>query len=216
MTVTQDLVEQITRLVVEALREQRPDPRRVVLGVSNRHVHLTAEDFRTLFGSPEPTVKSFVRQHGEFAAEETVTLVGPKGSMERVRVMGPCRSRSQVELSRTDCYALGVKAPVVQSGHLDSAAPITLVGPHGRVELEHGAIIAARHVHLGPDDARALGVQDQDLVRVRVEGERGAVLGNVICRVKDNFTSEVHLDTDEANAVGARSGDMVTILLEGE
>ncbi|MCT1458346.1 phosphate propanoyltransferase [Aestuariimicrobium sp. p3-SID1156] len=210
----QELVERVTRLVVEALREHA-DPRRVLLGVSNRHVHLSLEDFRTLFGADAPTVKAHVVQHGEFAANEVVTLVGPKGMMDRVRVMGPCRSRSQVELSRTDCYALGIKAPVAQSGHLDDAAPITIIGPKGRVDLDHAAIIAARHVHLGPEDARRLGVKDQDLVSVRIEGDRAAVLDNVICRVKDNFTSEVHLDTDEANAVGVRSGDRVTILVDG-
>ena len=214
MTVdTQELVEHITRLVVLALREH-DDPRRVVLGVSNRHVHLSPEDFRTLFGTSEPTVKAFVVQHGEFAAEQSLTVQGPRGSLERVRVMGPCRPRSQVELSRSDCYSLGINAPVVQSGHLDTAAPVTLIGPQGRVELDHAAIIAARHIHLGPNDAHRLGVSDQDLVRVRFEGDRGAVLDNVICRVKDNFTAEVHLDTDEANAVGARTGDIVTILVE--
>lgn len=212
MTVNQELVQHITRLVVVALREQI-DPRRVRLGVSNRHVHLSPEDFRILFGTSEPTVKAFVVQRGEFAAEQTVTLQGPKGRMERVRVMGPLRSRTQVEVSHTDCHGLGIKAPVVQSGHLDDAAPITLLGPAGQVECEHAAIIAARHIHLGPADASRLGVQDQDLVRVRIDGDRGGVLDNVICRVKDNFTAEVHLDLDEANAVGARTGDKVTVLV---
>lgn len=208
----QELIMHITHLVVDALAKHT-DPHRVVLGVSNRHVHLSPEDFVTLFGSGEPTVKAWVVQHGEFAANETVTIQGSRGSMERVRVMGPCRPRSQVELSATDCRALGIQAPVTQSGHLDEAAPITIIGPAGRIDCEHAAIVAARHIHLGPGDAEALGVKDQDLVRVRIEGDRGGVLDNVICRVKDNFTSEVHLDTDEANGIGGRTGDMVTVLV---
>ncbi|MGA4670688.1 phosphate propanoyltransferase [Propionibacteriaceae bacterium Y1923] len=216
MTVAdQELITRITTLVVDALAKHT-DPHRVVLGVSNRHVHLSPEDFATLFGSGEPTVKAWVVQHGEFAADQVVTIEGPRGRMEKVRVMGPCRRQSQVELSATDCRALGINAPVTQSGYLDEAAPITIIGPEGRVDLEHAAIIAARHIHLGPGDAEALGVKDQQLVKVRFEGERGGVLDNVICRVKDNFTSEVHLDTDEANAVMGRTGDIVTVLVEEE
>lgn len=206
-----ELIMRITTLVVAALAEHT-DPRRVVLGVSNRHVHLSEGDYRTLFGTGEPTVKAWVVQHGEFAADQTVTIQGPRGTMERVRVMGPCRPRSQVELSQSDCRALGVDAPVRQSGYLDDAAPITIIGPAGRIDLEHAAIVAARHIHLGPDDAKRLGVNDQDLVRVRVDGERGGVLDNVICRVKDSYIAEVHLDTDEANGVGGRTGDKVLIL----
>lgn len=210
----QVLITRITQLVVDALADHA-DPRRVVLGVSNRHVHLSPGDYRTLFGEGEPTVKAWVVQHGEFAAEQTVTIAGPRGQMERVRVMGPCRPRSQVELSKTDARALGVDAPVRQSGHLDDAAPITIIGPAGSVDLDHAAIVAARHIHLGPDDARRLGVSDQDLVQVRIDGDRGGTLDNVICRVKDSYTAEVHLDTDEANGVGGRTGDKVLIIGSG-
>lgn len=212
MQLTKELMEQVVREVMDDLQRESSDPRRVVIGVSNRHVHLSPGDFRTLFGYDEPTVRKYVRQVGEFAADETVTVKGAKSSMEKIRVMGPLRPRSQVELSHTDCYALGIKAPVRQSGYLDDAAPVTLIGPRGSVNLDHGAIIASRHVHLGPKDAEGLGVKDQDLIRVVFEGDRGGVLENVICRVKDNFTSEIHIDTDEANAVGARTGDVVTII----
>ena len=212
MQLTKELLEQVIKEVMDDLQQESTDPRRVVIGVSNRHVHLSPEDFRTLFGYSEPNVRKYVRQVGEFAADETVTVQGPKSSMEKVRVMGPLRARSQVELSHTDCYALGIKAPVRQSGYLDDAAPAALVGPRGSVNLDHAAIIASRHVHLGPQDATRLGVKDQDLVKVVFEGDRGGVLDNVICRVKDNFTSEIHIDTDEANAIGARTGDVVTII----
>lgn len=212
MQLTKKLLEQVVREVMDDLQLESSDPRRVVIGVSNRHVHLSSADFRTLFGYDEPTVRKLVRQRDEYAADETVTVQGPRNAMEKVRVMGPLRARSQVELSHTDCYALGLKAPVRQSGHLDDAAPVTLVGLRGSVNLDHAAIIASRHVHLGPQDAKRLGVQDQDLVKVAFEGDRGGVLDNVICRVKDNFTSEIHIDTDEANAIGARTGDVVTII----
>lgn len=212
MQLTKELLEQVVREVMDDLQRESSDPERVVLGVSNRHVHLSPRDFRTLFGYDEPTVRKYVRQRGEFAADETVTVQGSKNSMERVRVMGPLRPKSQVELSHTDCYAVGIKAPVRQSGHLDDAAPVTLVGPKGSVDLDHAAIIASRHVHLGPQDAVRLGVKDQELVKVVFTGDRGGVLDNVICRVKDNYTSEIHIDTDEANAIGARTGDVVTIV----
>ncbi|NLE98179.1 MAG: phosphate propanoyltransferase [Propionibacterium sp.] len=202
------LVSQIAERVLARISEA--DPHRVIVGVSNRHVHLTDDDFSTLFGYSKPTVRRYVRQHGEFAAEETVTLVGPKNTIERVRVMGPNRNATQVEIARTDCITLGVDAPIAQSGHLEHAAPVELRGPKGAVR-RNAAIVAARHIHMGPDDARALGLEDQDLVRVAFGGQRGGVLDNLIIRVKDSFLQELHLDTDEANALGAASGDWVRI-----
>lgn len=208
MTETQ-LIASIVDLVLE--RIAGADPRRVVVGISNRHVHLCDADFQTLFGYPAPQVRKYVRQHGEFAAEESVTLHGPKGTMTRVRVMGPNRSATQVELSRTDCFALGINAPMAQSGHLDDAAPIEIEGPAGRVSVPHAVIVAGRHIHMGPAEARALGVQDQDRVSVDFGGERGARLDNFLVRVKASYLLELHLDTDEGNAVGAKTGDHVRI-----
>lgn len=204
------LISQIADRVFAKLIEA--DPSRVVVGISNRHVHLSDADFQALFGYPEPRVRKPVRQRGEFAAEETVTLHGPKGSMERVRVMGPNRPATQVELSRTDAYALGVPAPMAQSGHLADAAPIEISGPAGRVTCTNAAIVAGRHIHMGPADARALGLADQDRVSVLFEGERGGRLDHFLIRVKDSYLAELHLDTDEGNAVGARTGDRVRIL----
>ena len=187
------------------------DPSKVIVGISNRHLHLSDADFRTLFGYDAPTEYKTVRQHGEFAAEETVTLHGPKGSMGRIRVMGPNRPATQVELSQTDCYALGIKAPMAQSGNLADAAPIEIEGPAGRVSLEHAVIVAGRHIHMGPSDAAALGLVDQDRVSVVFGSERGARLDNFLIRVKDSYVLELHLDTDEGNAVGAKTGDWATI-----
>ncbi|WP_040284201.1 phosphate propanoyltransferase [Tessaracoccus massiliensis] len=203
------LISQIADRVLARLKAS--DPSQVIVGISNRHVHLSDADFRALFGYAAPKVKKEVRQRGEFAAEETVTLHGPKGAMARVRVMGPNRPRTQVELSRTDCFALGIDAPMAQSGHLDDAAPIEIEGPAGRISLEHAVIVAGRHIHMSPEAAGALGLRDQDRVSVRFPGERGARLDNFLIRVKDSYLPELHLDTDEGNAVGARTGDHVEI-----
>lgn len=213
MSADSQLVDEIARRVVDKLTELS-DPTSIIVGVSNRHVHLSAEDLKTLFGLDEMTVKRYVRQPKEFAADHVVTVHGPKRSFTGVRVMGPCRAKSQVELSRTDCFALGLNAPVTQSGHLENAAPIEIEGPLGRISCEHAAIIAARHLHTGPEGAAQLGVKDQDLVKIRVDGERGGVLDNVIVRVKADWIPEVHLDTDEANGLGLRSGDRVHLVKE--
>lgn len=202
---TTALVDQITSEVWARL-QRLTDPTNIVLGVSNRHVHLCEADLTTLFGLDAMTKFRAVRQPKEFAAEQFVAIYGPKGSFAKVRAMGPCRAKSQVELSLTDCYALGIKAPVIQSGHLDTAAPIDIEGPCGRIHLEHGALVAARHVHLAPADAQRLGVKDQDLVKFSFEGQRGGVLDNFIVRTNPDWVPEIHLDTDEANALGLRHG----------
>lgn len=206
--------QQLVALIAERVLQKvnKADPRKVIVGISNRHVHLTDGDFERLFGRSRPSVKKYVRQHGEFAADEVVTLRGPKGEMPRVRVMGPNRAATQVELSRTDCYTLGVQAPMAQSGHLDQAGPIDIVGPAGEVHVEQAVIVAGRHIHMGPDDAHALGLKDQDRVRVRFDGERGGVLDHFLVRVKDSYVLELHLDLDEGNAIGARTGDWATIV----
>lgn len=208
MTETQLIASIVDRVLT---RIAEADPRQVIVGISNRHVHLSDADFQTLFGYPTPKVKKHVRQHGEFAAEESVTLHGPKGTMARVRVMGPNRPQTQVELSRTDCFALGIDAPMAQSGHLADAAPIEIEGPEGRVRLDHAVIVAGRHIHMGPSEAAALGVTDQERVSVMFAGERGGRLDNFLVRVKDSYLLELHLDTDEGNAIGARTGDYVRI-----
>lgn len=204
-----NIVEQVAKVVVDKIFDA--DPSRVVVGISNRHVHLTDEDFKTLFGYDHPEVYKYVRQHGEFAAKESVTIVGPKGTFERVRVMGPNRTATQVEIAATDARALGVQAPMAQSGHLENAAPITIIGPKGQVERK-AAIIAGRHIHMGPSDAAALGLKDQDRVSVQFDGDRAARLDNFLVRVKDSYLLELHLDTDEGNAVSYRSGDWALIL----
>jgi putative phosphotransacetylase len=198
------LVEEVTRMVLFRLHSMQ---NQIVLGVSNRHVHLSREDLATLFGLDALTVYRRVRQPGEFAAEQFVKVHGPRTTFEKVRIMGPCRAKSQVELSRTDCIQLGIDAPLTQSGHLENAGAVEIEGPKGRVLLEHAALVAARHVHMGPGHAAELGVADQDLVKFRFAGQRGGVLENFLVRVKDDWVPEIHLDTDEANALGLQSGD---------
>lgn len=207
---TRVLVEEITRAVLSRLQAQL---NQVAVGVSNRHVHLSTGDLATLFGLDALTVFRAVRQPGEFAAEQFVAVHGPRTTFGKVRVMGPCRPKSQVELSRTDAIALGIDAPLTQSGHLDHAGPIDIEGPKGRIHLEHGALVAARHIHMGPSHAQAWGLADQDLVKVRIAGQRGGVLDNVIVRIKPEWVPEVHLDTDEANALGMHHGDLAELLL---
>jgi propanediol utilization protein len=185
---------------------------KVPVGISNRHIHLSQEDLETLFGAGyELTVRNDLSQTGQFAAEETVTIQGPKSSMVNVRILGPTRKETQLEISRTDSFALGVKPPVRDSGFLDGTPGITVIGPKGQIALERGVIIAQRHIHMTEEDATAFGVKDKDLVSVRVDGERAVVFENVLVRVRNDFVLEMHIDTDEANAAILGNGQMVEV-----
>lgn len=186
---------------------------RVTVGVSVRHVHLSQEHADQLFGKGYEFRKlRMLRQPGQYACEETVTLIGPKGSIPNVRVLGPVRPYTQVEVSKTDCFVLGINAPVRDSGDIENTPGIKVVGPAGSVDLEKGVILPFRHLHLHPDDAAELGVKDKDLVAVRTTGERRLILENVLCRVSPNYVLEFHIDTDEANAAGLRNGDSVQVI----
>ncbi len=185
----------------------------VIVGVSNRHLHLSQDDLETLFGPGyELTVFKELAQPGQYAAAEQIALVGPKGTIEGVRVLGPVRSKTQIEVSMTDAYKLGVKPPVRESGDLANSAPITIEGPSGSVELKDGVILAWRHIHMHTSDAEARGLKDKDVVSVRVGGPRGIVFENVIVRVRDDYALEMHVDTDEANAALLKNGAEVEIL----
>jgi acetate kinase len=177
-------------------------PRAIPIAVSARHVHLDRDAMDALFGpGSELTPKSPLSQPGQFAAEEKVSLVGPRARIDGVRVLGPVRKRTQVEISRTDEFTLGVDAPVRPSGQVEASAPIVLEGPAGTVQLSEGLICALRHIHMHPDDAAAFGVKDHDVVEVAVRGgARELTFGNVQVRVSDAYRLEMHIDTDEANA----------------
>jgi acetate kinase len=181
----------------------------IPIGVSAHHVHLSQADVEQLFGAGHQlTPLSPLEQPGQFACEETVRLVGPRGSVDRVRVLGPARKETQVEIARTEGFRLGINAPVRMSGDLEGTPGLTLEGPAGQVGLKNGVIYALRHIHMTPTDARRLGLQNGDVVRVRVGGAREVVFGDVAVRVSPKFQLELHLDTDEANAAELNSGDV--------
>ncbi len=208
-------VELITRLVARAMieREEKKDGYVVPIGVSARHIHLTQSDLETLFGAGYRLTKKKDLMGGQFASNETVTIVGLKlRAIENVRILGPVRKASQVEISATDAIKLGIRAPLRDSGDLSGSAPIAVVGPKGAIYLEEGCIVAARHIHMSPEDAKASGLQDGDRVSVRVDNERGTVFNRCKIRVSPEFTLEMHIDTDEANAAGIKQGDTCVIV----
>ncbi|SDW25540.1 phosphate propanoyltransferase [Paenibacillus sp. CF384] len=185
----------------------------VPVGVSARHIHLSQEHVEILFGQgAELSVFKPLSQPGQYAANETVEVVGPKGSFGKVRILGPVRKRTQLEVSRTDAFTLGIKPPVRESGDIAGSAGITIKGPAGEVTIEEGVIVAARHIHFHTSDAERFGIADKQRLTVRLQGERGLVLENVIARVSPEFALDMHIDTDEANAAGASTGDQAEII----
>lgn len=208
-------IELIARMVMEALetREKSSNGFVVPVGVSARHVHLTQEHVEALFGEGYHLTKKKELMGGQYASNEQVMIVGLKlRAIENVRILGPVRRGSQVEVSATDAVKLGVKAPIRESGNVKGSAPIAIVGPKGVVYLEEGCIIAKRHIHMAPKDAMAAGVADGDIVSVKSDNERGTVFNHVQIRVDESFTLEMHIDTDEANAAKITTGQTVTIL----
>ena len=185
-----------------------------IVETSARHVHVTQETLETLFGKGATlTHKKDLSQPGQFACEERVTVVGPKKELPNVSILGPCRSADQVELSATDARSIGVAAPVRESGDVAGTGGCKLVGPCGEVEISEGVIVAKRHIHLTPADAEELGVQDKQVVCVKIEtADRTAILCDTVCRVHENFSRAMHIDTDESNAVGAGRDQMGEIV----
>lgn len=206
----------VAKTILEALENQRSETTigfSVPVGISARHVHLSEKDLEILFGKGHQLTRKAELMGGQFASHDQVTLIGEKSrTIEKVRVLGPLRKQSQVEISATDGLRLGIKAPVRESGDLIGSAPIKLLGPKGSVYLDEGCIIAWRHIHMSPADAKSAGVADGQFVSVKAEGERGLTFDNVKIRVDESFTLEMHLDTDEGNAGQIKSGDTVTIL----
>ena len=208
-------VERITRMVLAAIESTGESETRmtVPVGVSARHIHLTQQDVEKLFGEGYQLTKKKELMGGQFAANEQCTVVGLKlRAIENVRILGPVRKQSQVEISATDARTLGVNAPLRQSGDTQGSAPIALVGPKGAVYLDEGCIVAARHIHMTPTQAASVSLRDGDYVSVRMGNERGAVLDNVKIRVDESFSLEMHIDTDEANACQVKQGDFAAII----
>jgi putative phosphotransacetylase len=207
-----EIRKKIESEVIKILAQQT-GRRLVPAASSNRHVHLSRADLETLFGAGYSlTELRPLSQPGQIACEETVTLVGSKGSIAGIRVLGPERKETQVEVSVTDSFKLGIKPVVKMSGELDNTPGAKLIGPRGSVELQKGVIVAARHLHLSADQARGFNLQNGDVVKLRYNGFRPVIFENVIVRSGDGHEMEVHLDTDEANAALIKNGDYMEII----
>ena len=186
----------------------------VLIETSARHVHVSRRVLDILFGEGyELTVKKNLSQPGQFACEERVQVIGPKSSFPAVSILGPVRPETQVELSAGDARSIGVKAPIRESGDLEGSAGCRLVGPKGEVEIKDGVIIAKRHIHMTPEDAEKYGLEDKQVVSVKVDTtERSLIFGDVVVRVSPKYALAMHIDTDESNAAGCTSGLMGDIL----
>ena len=212
--------ETIAEMVKRALLEMNGGTKEnknnggIPVGISNRHIHLSKADLETLFGAGYAlTPIKELSQPGQYACKETLTIVGPSmRPIENVRVLGPVRKASQVEISVTDSYVLKVKPPVRESGKIEGSAPIRIIGPKGVVELSEGCIIANRHIHMSPSDAEIFGVKDGDYVDIDANGNRPTRWFGVQVRVHKDFRLEMHVDTDDANAVGIGNGFIVNVV----
>ena len=189
------------------------DTMKVSIGVSNRHVHLAKEHLNILFGDNyELEKKADLTQPGQYASTAVVTIKTSKSEIGNVRVLGPIRNYTQVEISKTDAYKLGLNPPVRNSGDLDGSEPITIVGPNGSVDLDEGCIIAARHIHILPSQIKSYGLEGIEKVNVKLNGEKGGIITNVYIKPSEEAFFELHLDTDDANAHLIKNGDIGEII----
>lgn len=204
---TENIVNQITELVLAEIKKMQSRENLIPVGISARHLHLTQEQVEILFGKGHQlTFLKPLSQTGQFAAKETVTLKGPKGVIEKVRILGPVRPHVQVEVSMTDARALGLNPPVRESGKLENTPGILIKGTVGQIETQDGVIVAQRHAHMSLEDAENFGISDGEYIRVFVEGESGGTMEPVKVRVNKNYVLDLHLDTDNANAFGLSQG----------
>jgi putative phosphotransacetylase len=214
-----ELIENITRLVVEELQNhhliKKEQKTYVPVSISARHIHLKQEHVEILFGKGHRlTPLKELSQPGQYACKEQVILEGPKGKIENVRVLGPLREHTQVEITRTDARKLGISPPVRNSGNISGSAPITLIGPNGSIHLAEGCIIADRHIHMTSQDAIDFRVKDKQKVSVLVEGDKGGMMGQVTIRVHDRYALDMHIDTDDANAFNLKGIEQLKIIVD--
>jgi propanediol utilization protein len=206
-------LDYIVEQVIKKLDTENRKDDTVLVEASGRHVHLSKECVEKLFGEGyELTKKRELSQPGEYLCEEKVTLIGPKGVIQNVSVLGPTRSFTQVELSKTDAIVLGINAPVRISGDIKGSAPIIIATSKSAVKLEEGAIIAKRHIHVTLEDAERLGIKNKDSIRIEVPGDRGLIFDNVVVRISNKFKTVIHIDYDEANACGFYKGMRAKII----
>jgi acetate kinase len=192
---------------------ERQEHKEIPVEVSAHHVHLCRDHVDALFGPGyELTHRADLSQPGQYACQETLNLIGPRGRVERVRILGPARGQTQVEIAMTEEFRLGIKAPIRASGDLKGSPGVTLEGPVSALEVPEGVICSLRHIHMSPEDALSFGLKDRDICMVRVEGERSLIFDDVLVRVNPDYALVMHIDTDEANAANIRTG-MVGYLL---
>ncbi|ODA39619.1 phosphate propanoyltransferase [Desulfosporosinus sp. BG] len=205
----------LAALVLEAIKEggYLKDLGSIPVGISNRHIHLSQADLETLFGAGYQLTKAKdLSQPRQYACKETLIIAGPKGALEKVRILGPARSESQVEILQADCFKLGITAPVRLSGDLQGTPGITLIGPKGSIHLSKGLLIAQRHIHMTLEDAKTFGVTDGEQVNIQIDGLRGGTYSNVVVRANNTSALEFHIDTEEANAMLLTSTSRITIV----
>ncbi|EHQ92051.1 phosphate propanoyltransferase [Desulfosporosinus youngiae] len=207
--------DDLAALLLEAIREGgylQKDDQSIPVGISNRHIHLSQADLETLFGAGYRLTKAKdLSQPGQYACKETLTIAGPKGAIEKVRILGPVRRESQVEILQADCFKLGITAPVKLSGDLPGTPGITLIGPKGSVILGKGLLIAQRHIHMSLEDAKNFGVTDGEQVTIQIDGLRGGTYSNVVIRANNTSVLEFHIDTEEANAMHLASTSKIKL-----
>jgi putative phosphotransacetylase len=205
---------QITGLAAEIEKRMQRSKLPIPVGVSNRHCHLTEAHFKILFGvNASPKKVKDIKQPGFYAAEELIEVKGPKGVLKKIRLVAPYRAHTQIEIAVTDAFAIGLTPPVRESGDVKGSAGATLIGPVGQVEIKEGVIIAQRHLHFSPSEAKAAGMTNGEVVRVRcgTGAGRSTIFEDVVVRISDKYSLEFHADTDEANAAGIKTGDFVHI-----
>ncbi len=187
---------------------------KILIETSARHLHMSEADYKTLFGEDaELTFKKELSQPGQFAAEERVTIVGPKKEQHNVTILGPFRKSTQIEISATDARSLGFPIVIRESGNIAGTPGCKIIGPKGEIEIKEGVIVAKRHIHITPTEALEFGLQDKQIVQVEVENEeRSLIFGDVVVRVREDFASAMHIDTDESNAASIKPGTMGTII----
>jgi len=189
--------------------------KKVPVGLSGRHIHVSQEHLEKLFGKGyQLTEYKVLSQPGQYACTEKVDLVGPKRTIKGVRILGPVRKETQVEILRSDGFVLGVNAPVTDSGGLEGTPGIKIVGPKGEVDLEKGVMVAGRHIHMTPEDAKEYEVKNGQRVKLRAGGKRGVVFENVLVRVSTKFALDCHLDLEEGNAAALSNGDMLELIID--
>jgi putative phosphotransacetylase len=205
---------QVAGLASEIEKRLQRSKLAIPVGVSNRHCHLTEAHFKILFGAAaSPKKVKDIKQPGFYAAEELIDIQGPKGVLKKIRLVAPYRANTQIEIAVTDAYTIGLTPPVRESGDVKGSAGATLIGPAGKVEIKEGVIIAQRHLHFSPSEAKAAGMVNGEVVRVRcgTGAGRSTVFEDVVVRISDKYSLEFHVDTDEANAAGIKTGDFVHI-----